>query len=145
MSIPQQAQAERLSSGGMAFRFPYSADLIEALKAEVPARHRSYDPTSKAWAVTEPNLAEQALALAAWFFPDVVVLDGPQATRDPRPLRRGDPAFQDLHLLPSAPPELIAAAYRTLSRLHHPDLGGSNAAMQRLNAALDALKARGAA
>ena len=145
MSIPQQAQATRLPGGGMAFTFPYDADLIEALKTEVPARHRSYDPTTRGWAVTDPRLAEQALALVAWFFPDVAVLDGPHAPRDPRPIRRDDAAFGELHLAPSAPPEVLDAAYRALARLHHPDLGGSNAAMQRLNAAYDALRTKGVA
>ena len=47
-----------------------------------------------------------------------------------------------LHLLPSAPPELIAGAYRILARLHHPDVGGDAETMNRLNAARDLLRER---
>jgi len=60
----------------------------------------------------------------------------------PPPLRKTDPSYATLHLLPSAPPELVDAAYRCLARLHHPDTGGSTTTMQRLNAAHGALKTR---
>jgi curved DNA-binding protein CbpA len=45
-----------------------------------------------------------------------------------------------LHLLPSAPPELIEGAYKILARLSHPDVGGDPEAMRALNEARDALK-----
>ena len=54
-------------------------------------------------------------------------------TGSPRP-------FAVLHLLPSAPSELIEGAYKILARLYHPDRGGSTATMQALNEAHDALK-----
>jgi curved DNA-binding protein CbpA len=49
-----------------------------------------------------------------------------------------------LHLLPSAPPELIDAASGTLARLHHPDVGGDPETMRTLNDARDALRLGGA-
>jgi len=41
--------------------------------------------------------------------------------RRPEPIRTSDHRLATLHLLPSAPPELVEAAYRCLSKLHHPD------------------------
>lgn len=54
--------------------------------------------------------------------------------------------WQVLGLTAAAPVELIQRRYRELARRAHPDTGGSEAAMARLNAARDeGLKARGAA
>ncbi len=44
-------------------------------------------------------------------------------------------AWSELWLKPGAPREVIDAAYRTLARLYHPDAGGSEEAMTRLNRA----------
>jgi curved DNA-binding protein CbpA len=42
--------------------------------------------------------------------------------------------FSELHLLPTAPREVVDAAYRALSRLYHPDQGRADPeAMYRLN------------
>ncbi len=46
-------------------------------------------------------------------------------------------AFALLHLTPSAPPELVAAARRVLARLHHPDFGGDHLLMVDINRAAD--------
>ena len=49
-------------------------------------------------------------------------------------------AYATLHLLPSAPPELVTAAYRTLAQLHHPDRGGDTGAMIVINRAVEILR-----
>jgi len=49
-------------------------------------------------------------------------------------------AYGVLHLLPSAPPELVTVAYRTLAQLHHPDRGGDAATMVQLNQAVAILR-----
>lgn len=49
-------------------------------------------------------------------------------------------AYARLHLLPTAPPELVDAAYRTLARLHHPDHGGDTATMTAINEAAALLR-----
>jgi curved DNA-binding protein CbpA len=51
-------------------------------------------------------------------------------------------AYAVLHLLPTAPPELIKAAYRCLAMIHHPDRGGDTEAMQRINSAYAGLSAK---
>jgi hypothetical protein len=78
-------------------------------------------------------------------FFDVEIVTPAHGTSAPTPNRGADPAFPELHLLPPAPPELVAAAYRAVALLRHPDRGGSMAAMQKLNAAFGELKVRGVA
>ena len=51
-----------------------------------------------------------------------------------------DPDFAVLHLLPSAPQEVAQAAYRALAVLTHPDKGGSDEAMKKVNAAWGEVK-----
>ena len=84
-----------------------------------------------------------ALRLLFDRFPGAEVIGEPRARRapaDPPPRRATTPSC---YLLPSAPPELVAAAYRTLSRLCHPDRGGSHERMVGLNAAVERLRDRG--
>jgi hypothetical protein len=50
-----------------------------------------------------------------------------------------------LHLQPEAPFEVVQAAYRALSKLHHPDAGGDAERMQQINAAYWILKERATA
>jgi FtsZ-binding cell division protein ZapB len=66
-------------------------------------------------------------------------LQGPRPTH-----RRGpnDDPYAVLHLTRNAPPEVVMAAYRALSKRDHPDVGGSDAAMQRLNWARDMILQR---
>lgn len=53
---------------------------------------------------------------------------------------RADPAeFAVLHLLPTAPLEVVQGAYAALSKILHPDRGGDVQAMSRLNQARDAI------
>ncbi len=49
-------------------------------------------------------------------------------------------AYATLHLLPSAPPEVVQAAHRALVKTNHPDIGGSHAVMVSLNKAVDAIR-----
>jgi curved DNA-binding protein CbpA len=50
-------------------------------------------------------------------------------------------AYETLHLLPTAPPELVTAAYRCLAQRHHPDRGGDDEAMVCLNTAVACIRA----
>ena len=129
--------------GGFVAITPYRPDYVERLKATVPPAGRRWLPEQRAWWIS-----------AAWIAPVRRILDehfggehfasGDGATRDFEPDVRPslDLAYSALHLLPSAPPVLVKAAYRTLSKLHHPDRGGSLGAMQRVNKAYDDLRRR---
>lgn len=63
-----------------------------------------------------------------------------QYTPPPRPASAppADP-YAVLHLLPTAPAELVRAAYRVMAQLHHPDKGGDDLTMKRINNAFEAL------
>lgn len=62
-------------------------------------------------------------------------LEGPQGTvkRDP---------YEVLGVRPGAPSEAVLGAYRALSKVRHPDAGGSAEAMQELNEAFKDIKIR---
>jgi len=49
-------------------------------------------------------------------------------------------AYVMLGVLPSAPRAVIEAAYRALAKDAHPDVGGSEAQMRALNAAMTAIR-----
>jgi curved DNA-binding protein CbpA len=49
-------------------------------------------------------------------------------------------AYVTLGVLPSAPRTVIEAAYRALAKGAHPDVGGSEARMQALNAAMATIR-----
>jgi hypothetical protein len=124
-------------SGDVALRFPFDARLVELLKSEIPAYARSYDPAEKTWTVAA-DYAALAVDLLRQRFPDARI-ERPGTRPHSAPTGSSRP-FAVLHLLPTAPPELIEGAYKILARLHHPDRGGSTEAMQALNEARDALK-----
>lgn len=48
-------------------------------------------------------------------------------------------AYRTLYLLSDAPPEVIQTVYRTLAKIHHPDVGGSTEAMAEINEAYNYL------
>ncbi len=62
-----------------------------------------------------------------------------------RPSPLDDPlsdAYRTLHLLPSAPPEVVQAAHRALVKLHHPDVaGGEHASAVLINNAMATIRA----
>lgn len=128
------ARAERRWDGGYVLTFPYDPYLIEALKREIPAHAREYDPTLKAWTVG-PVYAAVALELLRAIFPDAEIDGSGAGQRD----AAGD-AWAVLHLRPTAPPQLVEAAYRCLARLHHPDAGGDHEQMQALNQAVETIR-----
>jgi len=137
-STPRRAQGRYTGLGGIILTFPYDARLIDLLKSEIPIYARSYDPDEKAWTI-KSAYAARAVDLLLRCFPDAQI-ERPGTWPGSTPQPSATRPFAVLHLLPSAPPELIDAAYRTLARLHHPDVSGDPEAMRALNDARDALK-----
>ncbi len=152
----QRASITLTAHGDAELRFPYSPDFIEDLKGHIPLHGRRWTPEGKFWWIGSAyvNLAAR---LAAGYF-EVDPIDAPGAGRQraytapppPRPLHP-DP-HATLHLLPSAPPELIEAAARALAKVHHPDLkpeaekARATLAMAKINRAVEELRRqRGAA
>lgn len=128
-----------IMTGCAVVAFPYSAYVVERLKTEIPAPCREYDPTRKLWTIHAPYIAP-AVAIVRAAYPDVQIESvGGAHVSEPAAI---DPDYRVLHLLPTAPPELVETAYKCLARLHHPDTGGSTEAMQRLNAAVAVIRER---
>lgn len=114
----------RWPDGSIDTGFDFSWSIVNGIKSLVPPGARSFDGETKVWCVDFEFVGRHE-----------------QAEPEPQPIRRDDDAYRELHLLPSAPPELVTAAYKTLARLHHPDVGGDTATMQRLNDAFAKLMA----
>lgn len=49
-------------------------------------------------------------------------------------------AYRTLFVLAIAPDEVVASAYRTLAKTHHPDIGGDERKMLLLNAAMELIE-----
>ena len=119
---------------------------IEWLKVAVPADLRSYDPQARQWFVdmTAGEDVREWLSSCESCFAAEVKWNGANSsgttgrkqepTRPPRQQPRIDP-YAALHLLPTAPPDVVKAAYRALATINHPDHGGDMVAMQRINTA----------
>lgn len=112
---------------------PFHRGLVEAWKEAIPWRSRGYDPDTRAWRFL-PGFQEIAIRLLLQHFPDAE-LPSSRYQRTPHATPAGTDHFAVLHLLPSAPAQLVDAAYRTLAKLCHPDVGGSDATMRRLTEA----------
>jgi hypothetical protein len=142
----RNAQCLLTASGEGVLRFPFNRALVNELKASIAYRFRSYDAVTKAWTVL-PAYVDLAIAILLDHFSDAEVPRRGQTwerqhQRRPEPWPSGSDPFRVLHLRETAPVELIEGAYCILARLHHPDAGGSTEAMQQLNGAYMALKAR---
>jgi len=121
-------------------RFPYDAFVVGEIKRAVPSPLRSYDPGTKAWTISA-RYVSTVFHLLARVFGEVEVEGSRTGRSDHRQRAGGDP-YQVLHLLPSAPDEVVTVVYRTLARLTHPDVGGDHDAMLALNQAYDAIGGR---
>ncbi len=109
-------------------------------------RHRDavYLPNQKAWSLPREHMRGLQAWLALWVDPDAV--SWARATAPPPSAQapaRVAAAYHVLFLVPGAPPELVQAARRVLSKRCHPDAGGDNTEMAAINAAADLLLATG--
>jgi hypothetical protein len=130
---------------------------FDALKADFKRtfwRHQdaTYLPKHKAWSVPASHRTLLQCWVSAWFAPDMLSWDDESDTdaddTDEEPAGAhytpGVPAaladdYRLLCLTPDAPPELVSAARRVLALLHHPDHGGDEVTMKRINMAADAI------
>ncbi len=116
--------------------------ILASFKAAMPACR--YAPQSRGWVV--PAWCRSTLMLwASRFSWDAQTWprDGPARAPEGRTMSDVAAAYRSLHLLPSAPPELVTAAYRLAAQQHHPDHGGDVARMVELNRAVATIRAHG--
>ncbi len=115
--------------------FDYSVEMVDAIKLHIPSRQRAWKPELRQW----------------WFRADVILavcsladkhcggyahVEELHTDTSAAPIT----AYAALHLLPSAPPEVVTAAYRALAKKVHPDAGGHTRKMQKLNEAYALLR-----
>lgn len=119
---------------------PYNADFVDDLKRSIHARFRKWDAENGVWRI---HIAHRDAAVDCMLrhYDDVAQVPAAEL------LMLGDADddqgdYAALHLLPSAPPELVKAAHRCLAKLAHPDKGGDVVTMQRINAAADRILGR---
>ena len=122
---------------------PYKAIFITALKEQIPKEYRYWDKDERAWVVNYAYESE-LLTLCSEYFSDVSKYGERRYNTTPRAIQ-SPPAYQTLHLLPTAPKEVVMAAYRALSKLYHPDVNNSSDAtkkMVKINAAFSEIMGR---
>jgi hypothetical protein len=137
------AHSRRTWGGSVQLNFPYNRELIDVLKAEIPANARSWDGLAKTWTVHPPH-GQRAETLVRRYYPTMQVSEfsDRRSNPTPTPLRPEASALAELHLLPSAPDIVVEAVYRVLSKEAHPDRGGSDERQRALNVAVGILRKR---
>jgi hypothetical protein len=129
-------------SGSCYISTPYDANFVADLKSAIPPFAREWTASGKKWRIA-PDWADVAIKVTRRYF--AVVETGKEHAHSQAPpcCDRAHYApesdYTKLHLLPSAPDEVIKAAYRALAMLYHPDRGGDVAKMQAINAAHERL------
>lgn len=117
----------------------YDPELVAAIKNRIPMRFRKWDGQRKCWLFMNEAIRE-VLFITEQYCGTVEQVED-NATRD---LSQEDvEAYMLLHVLPSAPKEVIRAAYKAMALLAHPDRGGSTAQMQAINSAYQRLMREG--
>jgi len=133
-------------------------ELLRDFRATFP-RHGDavWRTADKCWSVPRKHRRRLERWLDTWFPGDALQLEeadaGDLGDDNKPPHERGrlpatpagpDPlaaAYACLHLLPTAPPELVQVAHRWAARAHHPDHGGTAARMSAINAAIEIIRA----
>ena len=113
-----------------------SEDFERALKMLVPPKDRWFNPFSFTWEITEDFL-DEIISICVKYYGEANVrnnMDHPSATVV---TSTETPKDVILSLFKLVGPEKSEQLYKNLSRVFHPDLGGSTALMTTLNNARD--------
>ncbi len=137
-------RCKKRADGQIELRFRYDAEFVNDLKATIPPPYRRWNPDEKAWVVMSAYLAElrelcEGYGRIVW---ETAPPPGGNGNGQATGAKSSDPraeAFATLYLLPSAPIEVVKAAYRALALIHHPDKGGNPDTMKAINLAHDRL------
>ncbi|MCS6806314.1 MAG: J domain-containing protein [Acidobacteriota bacterium] len=119
---------------------------LETMKSHIPRHHRRFDAAQRCWMI-DPQGQGRLESWLSWMRRELkaeVVYRSPHHRSDSLDQRSSlTPAYATLHLLPTAPPELVKAAYHCLARINHPDVGGDTKSMQQINIAYAHIKQHG--
>ena len=112
---------------------PYCRDFVDHLKGAIAPSHRQWDPDAKCWYVSDLYL-DDLISIMNQYYKDIET-DLLVARSS------GTGPYAELHLLPSAPDEMVKSAYRIMSLLCHPDrTGGDDTQMKKVNAAYEEIE-----
>jgi hypothetical protein len=114
---------------------------IEDLKASIPSRDRKWVPSAKFWMFKDAACDVLIALLDAHGLTYEIENEAPAH----RQLMSVNEAATTLYLLPTAPAYIVDCVYRAMAKRLHPDAGGSNEQMQRINAAVEVLRGQGTA
>lgn len=119
---------------------------LTRLKAAIPEGSRVFDRKSNRWLI-DPAQQQQFSRWLKEMKDEYDCEINHERPTKPEPPSEPPPQLPSpytvLHLLPSAPPELVRAAYRCLATLSHPDRGGTHEGMLALNTAYSQLMEAG--
>ena len=115
-----------------AIEFDFNQAMVDAIKTKIPSRARSWKPERRQWWFRD-DVMDMVLALAMLHSGRYVHVESLET--EP-PVQ----SYAALHLLPTAPPEVVSAAYKALAKKVHPDAGGSQERMQAINSAYALIK-----
>ena len=131
------AEIIRTQAGDVILKTPFVGKFIDEMKNMVPKQYRAWEPIEKVWFV-DGSYAEEIEQLVSYYFPDVETIDLARAA-----MVTAIPSWaKTLHIQPDAPQEVTEAAYRALSKIFHPDRGGSTEKMKQINAAVEQARQR---
>ena len=140
------------------FRSPDSYEwheILDAFKeAFVPHAERSFRESDKTWSLPLRCRTRLHKWADAYFSATYQVWEDeedeePRASRSEQRDSTGgaraygsalEEAYRVLHLLPTAPNEVLDAVHRTLIKIHHPDCGGSHEEAVRINLAMQEIR-----
>jgi hypothetical protein len=137
-------------SNEMRIRGTYDANFVTELKVGLSSR--VWDAKTREW-VVDVDERISALRLIKKYYSTVIEDNEPPLERKTSSQEKAEPVTHNvamptekdyavLHLLPTAPVELVKVAYRTLAKLYHPDTNHEPDAakrMIRLNRAYEAI------
>ena len=113
---------------------PYNPAFVEDLKRTLRFPDRKWDADDKIWIIALRH-EQTIITLCRKHYGDVQIVRPKRASASTQS-RPASTAVQTpydvLHVKPTAPVEVIGAAYRALARKYHPDISGSPDAHQRM-------------
>lgn len=116
-------------AGWLTIITPYNANFVDELKSTIQPSHRQWDPSAKAWRVNEIYLEELVPMLQRYF--DEIETD---LTTEPS----SNNLFVEVFKIVNG--QYRDKVYYALAQALHPDHGGSQELMTKLNAAYQETK-----
>lgn len=110
-----------LPTGRVRVRFAFDEEAVELVKATIPSPARRWDRSVRAWVIEAMFVADLARAFASIGY-QVLGLDEPQAG-----------STWAAAMFSQLPERLHDPAFKALTKVLHPDMGGDLRAMQALN------------